>query len=73
MTVWLDQASGWAKDILGRVPEVDLSRRVRTNYLIGMSKSAADGDTVVRAAADRPEQAGKPRSQDNRWGRLEGA
>ena len=29
------------------------------NYLDGMSKSAADGDTVACAAADRPEQAGK--------------
>jgi hypothetical protein len=29
------------------------------NYLDGMSKSAADGDTVARATADRPEQAGK--------------
>ena len=29
----------------------------------------ADGDTVACAAADRPERAGKPRSQDNRWGR----
>ena len=29
------------------------------NYLDGMSKSAADGDAVACAAADRPEQAGK--------------
>ena len=29
------------------------------NYLDGTSKSAADGDTVACAAADRPEQAGK--------------
>ena len=41
-------------------------------YLDGMSKSAADGDTVAVRGGGSSGASRKTRSQDNRWGRLEG-
>ena len=50
----------------GHLPRKRNSGRCRWSGFSGTPR------TVACAAADRPEQAGKPRSQDNRWGRLEG-